>query len=149
MQGPAASLRVAGGIGVLLVALLTACGSDPAPDPDGDAAAGNSHADNDLVIEADAGDGSTPQSWTLTCAGAAEGTHPDPAAACAQLEGMDYPFAPLPEDVACTEQFGGPQTAHVVGVWGGELVDVELSRVDGCRISQWDSLGALLPIPVG
>jgi hypothetical protein len=27
-------------------------------------------------------------------------------------------------------------------------VDLQLSRTDGCRISQWDRLGALLPGPV-
>ena len=152
MQGPAASLRVVGCIGVLL---LTACGSDdPGSDADptgGDAggAAGISQTQNDLAIEADAGDGSAPVSWTLVCAGEAEGTHPDPEAACAHLATLEDPFAPLPEDVACTEQFGGPQTAHVAGVWGGEPVDVQLSRIDGCRISQWDELGPLLPIDVG
>ena len=45
----------------------------------------------------------------------------------------------------CTQQYGGPQTAHVTGRWSGEPVDLELTRVDGCRISQWDSLGPLLP----
>jgi hypothetical protein len=62
---------------------------------------------------------------------------------------MDEPFAPLPSGVACTEQFGGAQTAHVSGVWDGDPVDLELSRSDGCRIAQWDGLGPLLPIPVG
>jgi Subtilisin inhibitor-like len=136
------------------LALLTACGSD---DPGADAdpsgadggAAGISQTQNDLAIEADAGDGSAPVSWTLVCAGEAEGTHPDPEAACAHLETLEDPFAPLPDDVVCTEQFGGPQTAHVAGVWGGEPVDVQLSRVDGCRIGQWDELGPLLPIDVG
>ena len=47
--------------------------------------------------------------------------------------------------MACTEQYGGPQTAHVVGRWSGEPVDLELSRVDGCRISQWDALVPLVP----
>jgi hypothetical protein len=28
-------------------------------------------------------------------------------------------------------------------------VDLELTRVDGCRIAQWDGLGPLLPGPVG
>ena len=70
---------------------------------------------------------------------------PTPQAACAHLAGMDDPFAPLPDDVACTEQYGGPETAHVTGRWGGEPVDLELSRTDGCRIAQWDCLGPLLP----
>jgi hypothetical protein len=51
--------------------------------------------------------------------------------------------------VACTQQYGGPQTANVLGRWAGEPVDVVLSRTDGCRITQWDGLGPLLPGTVG
>jgi hypothetical protein len=154
MQGPAASVRVVGGIGVLLLfALLTACASDEggtagdATGTDG-GAAGISQTQNDLAIDVDPGNGSEPLSWTLVCAGAAEGAHPDPEGACAHLQGLEDPFAPIPADVACTEQYGGPETAHVTGVWGGEPVDLELSRTNGCLISQWASLGPLLAIPV-
>jgi Subtilisin inhibitor-like len=143
-----------------LLALLTACAS-----PSGDAGAGSTtptsdsadpaagggiqQADNDLQVELDRGDGTEPETWTLTCVGFVEGSHPDPEAACEHLKALDDPFAPLPADVACTEQFGGPQTARVLGRWNGRPVDLELSRTDGCRISQWDSLGPLLPGPVG
>ena len=127
------------------LAVTTACAS---ADP-GTEAGGAAPRQNELTIRADAGDGSPAQSWTLACDGAAEGTHPDPAAACTHLQRMDHPFAPLPSDVACTEQFGGPQTAHVTGVWKGDPVDLQLSRTDGCRIGQWNALGPLLPIPVG
>jgi hypothetical protein len=152
MQGPAASLRVVGGIGVLL---LSGCADAPGeagtgsavPDPAADG--GISQAENDLVVEYDAGDGSPLESWSLTCVGSVSGSHPDAEAACAHLAGLDDPFAPLPADVVCTEQYGGPQSAHVAGLWGGDPVDVELSRVDGCRISQWDALGPLLPPTVG
>lgn len=71
------------------------------------------------------------------------------ADACAHLDGMTDPFAPLPADRMSTEQYGGPQTAHVSGRWRGKPVDLEVSRVDGCRISQWDSFGPVLPAPVG
>ena len=133
-----------------LILLTAACarsaeesGSSDAGSPGG--AAGISRAENDLVVRVDRGDGSAPESWTLTCAGTAEGTHPDAAAACAHLQDMADPFAPIPADVACTEQYGGPQTAHIAGVWGGKPVDLEVTRVDGCRISQWDGLIPLLP----
>ncbi|TFV90821.1 hypothetical protein E4P40_06900 [Blastococcus sp. CT_GayMR20] len=156
MQGPAASVRVVGGIAVLLLtAVLGACaGSSPGADGAGGdgsgtsdpaAGGGTSQAENDLVVEYDAGDGSSLESWSLTCAGTVSGSHPDAEAACAHLAGLDDPFASLPADVVCTEQYGGPQSAHVAGLWGGDPVDVELSRVDGCRISQWDALGPLLP----
>ena len=70
-----------------------------------------------------------------------------PQAACDHLAGMPSPFAPLAEDLACTQQYGGPETAHVIGRWGGEPVELELSRVDGCRIAQWDSLVPVVPAP--
>jgi hypothetical protein len=159
MQGPVASLRVAGGIGVLprllltlltLLVLLTGCaqssGNSGAGDDGASAGDGISRAENDLVVRYDAGDGSAPQSWTLACLGTADGTHPDAEAACAHLTATEDPFAPIPDDVACTEQYGGPQSAHVAGLWGGEPVDLEVTRVDGCRIDQWDSLGPLLPV---
>jgi hypothetical protein len=134
-----------------LLVLLPACASRgggstaPTPDSPDPAAGGISQADNDLQVSYDPGDGTEPESWTLTCVGFVEGSHPDPEAACEHLRTMDDPFAPLPADVVCTEQFGGPQTARVLGRWGGEPVDLELSRTDGCRISQWDALGPLLP----
>jgi Subtilisin inhibitor-like len=143
-----------------LLALLTACaspsgdagaGSTPTSSDSADAAAGGGiqQADNDLQVELDRGDGTEPESWTLTCVGFVEGSHPDAEAACEHLKALDDPFAPLPADVACTEQFGGPQTARVLGRWNGQPVDLELSRTDGCRISQWDALGPLLPGPAG
>ena len=123
-------------------------GAPPSGATDDGAAAGISQAENDLRIDVDRGDGSPPESWTLICVGVVEGTHPQAQAACDHLAGMDDPFAPIPEDVMCTEQYGGPETAHVTGRWRGDAVDLELSRVDGCRISQWDSLGPVLPEPV-
>jgi hypothetical protein len=143
-----------------LLALLTACASTSgdagtgagtgSPTSGSDAAAGGiQQADNDLQVELDRGDGTEPETWTLTCVGVVEGSHPDAEAVCAHLTSLDDPFAPLPADVVCTEQFGGPQTARVLGRWNGEPVDLELSRTDGCRISQWDALGPLLPGPVG
>ncbi|MEX5719692.1 SSI family serine proteinase inhibitor [Geodermatophilus maliterrae] len=104
---------------------------------------------DELVVEVDRGDGSPLERYTLTCGEVPGGDHPDPRAACAHLAAMDDPFAPLAVGRLCTEQYGGPQTARVTGTWRGAGVDLALSRTDGCRISQWDSLGPLLPGPVG
>jgi hypothetical protein len=129
-----------------LVTLLALSACAPAPGEgdaaapgtsDGSSADGVSRPENDLVVSVDRGDGS------------AQGTHPDAEAACAHLRALDNPFAPLPADVACTEIYGGPQSAHITGRWDGEAVDLEVTRVDGCRIAQWDSLGVLLAVPVG
>jgi Subtilisin inhibitor-like len=141
----------------LALAVLTACagpgqGQGPAPtggDDGGAAGGGTSQADDDLQVTVDRGDGSAPEEWTLSCGGSVEGSHPEAEAACAHLAGLEDPFTPLPVDVVCTEQYGGPQTAHVIGRWSGEEVDLELSRSDGCRIAQWDALGPFLPVPVG
>ena len=146
-------------IPLLLLVLLTACGGgedtaqdapgSPPASPADDALAGSDPALNDLVVTQDLGDGSPPQRWTLVCAGAVSGDHPQAEAACAHLIAIEDPFAPLPTDQMCTEVYGGPQTAAVSGVWNGEPVDLELSRSNGCQISQWDSLGPLLPGPAG
>ncbi|WP_347060493.1 SSI family serine proteinase inhibitor [Blastococcus sp. HT6-30] len=133
----------------LLVLAACASGSGAAGGTDGGAASGISQADDHLRIEVDRGNGSPPQTWTLRCAGVVAGSHPQAEAACAHLEGMSDPFAPVPGDAMCTEQYGGAQTARITGTWRGTPVELELSRVDGCRIAQWDALGPVLPVPVG
>jgi hypothetical protein len=134
-----------------LLALGSACAAQPTSAGSSPSASGSSSsADADsLVIEVDQGDGSPVQRWTLTCGASAGGTHPDAQAACDQLARMSDPFAPIPADRMCTQIYGGPQTAHVTGRWRGDAVDLELSRVDGCRVSQWNDLGPVLPGPVG
>ncbi|MGY1616357.1 SSI family serine proteinase inhibitor [Geodermatophilus sp. SYSU D00691] len=126
---------------LLLAALLLAgcAGADGGPD------AGAPAQLDQLEVVLARGDGTPAQTWTLVCGGGVAGDHPAAAAACTHLEGLDDPFAPLPADAVCTEQYGGPQTAHVTGRWRGEPVDRQLSRVDGCPIAQWDALGPLLP----
>ena len=63
-------------------------------------------------------------------------------AAAAGLRPAD--FEPTAADIACTEQFGGPQTATVSGSLEGERVEGGFSRRDGCEIARWDKLAALL-----
>lgn len=53
-------------------------------------------------------------------------------------------FEPVPDDVACTQIFGGPQTARVTGTLRGTPVDARFSRTDGCEIARWDAVAALL-----
>ena len=159
---PSGAVRRLSGVRTLcpllaLLVLLPGCASGgsggtaapPSDTADPAAGGGISQADNDLQVEYDPGDGTEPQSWTLTCVGFVEGSHPDAEAACAHLTTLEEPFAPLLPDLRCTEQYGGPQTARVLGRWNGEEVDLELSRVDGCHISQWDALGPLLAEPAG
>jgi hypothetical protein len=134
---------------LLLLLLLPACGAtsagsaapDGSPAQDALAAAGR----GELTVEVDLGDGSAVQSWTLTCDGAVGGSHPRAEAACAHLQSLEAPFAPLRADAVCTEIYGGPQTARVLGQWKGEPVDLELARSNGCLMSQWDGLVPLVP----
>ena len=124
--------------------VMTACGSVGGGGIS-DAATSAGAAERNLVVEYEPGDGTPVQRYTLVCGDEAEGEHPEPAAACARILRMDAPFEPLAPDRICTEQYGGPQTARVTGTWQGEEVDLELSREDGCAISQWDALVPLVP----
>lgn len=79
----------------------------------------------------------------------AGGTHPVARQACerlGQLEGETAdPFAPVPGDAMCTQQFGGPATARVTGTWQGRTIDSSFDRTNGCEIGRWNSLRPVLP----
>ena len=98
-----------------------------------------------LVVEVRDGSARPVDRLSLSC-DRPGGSHPDPARACAGLARERQPFAAPPPDAACTQVYGGPQTATVRGTYRGEPVTLHLSRADGCRTAQWDRLGALLPV---
>ena len=130
-------------LALLPLLLVVACsGPDTVSAPPA-SPAGSPAAATSLVVEVVTTPGAAPIRWTLTC-DPPGGDHPAPEAACRVLAAAPAPFAPVPADALCTQQYGGPQTATVRGTYRGEPVDLALSRVDGCRISQWDALGALL-----
>jgi hypothetical protein len=94
-------------------------------------------------------DGARPAdrvTWTLRC-NPAGGTLARPAVACRKLAlGGSRMFAPLPRDIVCTEIYGGPQVARVVGLVRGKRVWATFSRTNGCHISRWNSVSPwLLP----
>lgn len=99
-----------------------------------------------------AGPASTPTVYTLTC-DPPGGDHPDPQAACAALEeamaAPVNPLDPVPATQACTEIYGGDQTALVEGTIDGQAVRAEMSRVNGCEIARWDALVDVLVEPGG
>ena len=86
--------------------------------------------------------------WTLRCSPAG-GTLPARARACSRLGTMDAPFVPVPDGVACTQIFGGPQEALVRGSYRGRKVWTRFNRRDGCEISRWNRHAFLFPINVG
>lgn len=78
--------------------------------------------------------------WTLRC-DPPRGTLPRPRVACRKLAaGGPKLLAPVPADTACTEIYGGPQKARVVGTVTGKRVWATLTRVNGCEIARWDRL---------
>lgn len=88
----------------------------------------------------------SPLTAQLTC-GPAIGSLPDNEAACMVLgsENGRAALDPVPADAMCTELYGGPAEARIVGMVAGEPVDARLSRVNGCEIERWQVLSALLP----
>ncbi|GIU93773.1 MAG: hypothetical protein KatS3mg012_0230 [Gaiellaceae bacterium] len=91
---------------------------------------------------------STPIVWTLRC-DPARGTLPRPARACARLAaGGPKLFAPVPPDMACTEIYGGPQVARVVGTVKGTRIWTTFTRANGCEIDRWQRLSPWL-LPAG
>ena len=139
-------------LALLAVLPVLACSTDdPAPGTAQPTTAPVDGPPTQLQISVDRGDGST-STLTLTC-DPPGGDHPDPEAACAVLDAAaslpTNPLEPVPPDVACTEIYGGPQTAVVEGTIDAEPVLVEFSRVDGCEIDRWDAVIPLLAEPAG
>ncbi|MEV7281911.1 SSI family serine proteinase inhibitor [Streptomyces sp. NPDC093111] len=108
-----------------------------------------SSPDSLTVVVADAGSPEADGTFRLECGGTPGGTHPAAENACKRLEefaaaGVN-PFAPVPADQMCTQQYGGPATAHITGDWQGRSIDARFSRGNGCEISRWENLRPVLP----
>ncbi len=97
-----------------------------------------------LTIVVHPGEGAAARTWTLRC-GPAGGTLPRAAAACTKLAALRAPFAPTPRGIACTQVYGGPQTARVRGVFRGAKVDATFGLGDGCEIRRFMRVGFLFP----
>jgi hypothetical protein len=89
------------------------------------------------------------RSWTLLC-NPAGGSLQRPARACTRLVvGGVKLFAPLPKNAVCTEIYGGPQQARVVGTVKGKPVRATFSRTNGCEIARWQRISPWLVPPGG
>ncbi|MFO7573343.1 MAG: SSI family serine proteinase inhibitor [Gaiellaceae bacterium] len=94
-------------------------------------------------------DGSTPTVWTLRC-NPSRGTLTRPAVACRRLAaGGPKLFAPIPPSTVCTEIYGGPQVARVVGTVKGTRIWTTLTRTNGCEIARWSRVSPWLLPPGG
>lgn len=139
------------GTAVVLALALTGCGSTSSGGPTTSAPGASTPAGGgptSLTITAQASPDAAAKTWTLTC-DPPGGSHPDAAAACAQLAAAEKPFAPLPKNVACTEIYGGPQMATVTGTYRGEPVDASFNRTNGCEIARWDKIATVLVLQGG
>lgn len=97
----------------------------------------------DLTVRVDDGSG-TVSTWTLSC-DPPGGDHPQPDVACGVLGAVGVQvLVPQREAVACTEIYGGDETATIEGTYGGREVGAEYSRTNGCEIAQWDLLQPVL-----
>jgi hypothetical protein len=91
------------------------------------------------------GSGHTPRkTYTLTCIPTG-GTLPRRADACRRLARLKAPFAQTPQNVACTQIYGGPQKALVTGRFRGRSVRASFNRRDGCQIDRWNRVAFLFP----
>ena len=88
-----------------------------------------------------------PAATELTVRVDPDGDGPKPAKeaqsrSAAGLRAAD--LAPVPDDVACTQQFGGPETATITGTLDGREVDARFARNNGCEIARWKKVAPLL-----
>jgi hypothetical protein len=87
--------------------------------------------------------------WTLHCAPPG-GSLERPGRACTRLAaGGTKLFAPLRPDTVCTEIYGGPQKARVVGTVDGKRVWTTFTRRNGCEIDRWRRISPWLVPPGG
>lgn len=108
------------------VALLAGCGEDDEP------AATPAASVADLTIEVEPGG----KRATVLC---------DVDTDCPEVAALDPKvFEPTAGNVACTQQYGGPEQATVKGTFKGEPVDAQFSRENGCEIARWEDATPLL-----
>lgn len=96
------------------------------------------YAPSALVLGVTAGDdtatGTVLRAVTLVCAPTPGGTHPNPAAACAELRanaaGLDALAAPEP-GTACTREWN-PMTVTADGVWQGQRLNYAYTFGNPC-----------------
>ena len=130
-------MRIAAAL--LACLLLAACGEDdeqpvatPSPEP-------AALADLKVVVDPDGDQSRPPRRLAIRC------SSPDDSPGCEAVSKIERKtFEPTPGNVACTQQFGGPQTATVTGTLRGEPVDSKFSLANGCEISRWRDAAAIL-----
>ena len=90
------------------------------------------------------GKGGPSRSWTLRCAPPG-GSLPNARRACARLQRLERPFAPVPRGAVCTMIYGGPAEGLVRGYLHGRRVRAAFSLSGGCEIERWRRVRFLFP----
>jgi hypothetical protein len=116
------------------LALLAGCGEED--DTEQPASAPPKLAELTITVKTD--EGAEPKTTEVTCAA------PEDSEVCQALAALDPDtLKPVPGNVACTQQYGGPETATIKGTLNGEPVDASFSRVNGCEITRWNTAKAV------
>jgi hypothetical protein len=123
-----------------VAAALAGCGSSDTPSGSSGASASAKLADLVVTVDNDGARGAgTPRRLELTC------DDPRDSIACGAAAGVsEADLAPAPKNVACTQIFGGPETATITGTLRGNAVDASFSRTNGCEVSRWQHVQPLL-----
>lgn len=116
--------------------LAAGCGSD---DDEEQPAAAPALADLRVKVDRDGKGGEPAETTTVRCSSSGESPQCEKVAALRLAD-----LAPASGVTACTELYGGPQTATITGSLRGERVDLSFSRVNGCEIARWDAARPLL-----
>jgi hypothetical protein len=130
----------------ILALLVAGCGE---PTDDASNAGGSPQQTDSLKLEVRARAGADAQSATLRCGQSPEATGyiTDAAAACKVVDASKHVLIHGPPDnIACTEIYGGPQQARITGAIDGQRVDLEVTRENGCEIALWDELEQILDV---
>jgi hypothetical protein len=125
------------------VALLSACGGQADSDAGGGSGPDPEAATRLQVSFRPSGSDGEAISALLTCAPPG-GDHPRAEQACLALEANADALQPIAGDVACTEIYGGPETAKVSGMFQGRRIRARFNRTNGCEIDRWERLAPLL-----
>jgi hypothetical protein len=126
---------------VLVLACLAAFGAAGCGGDDEQSVAPTSLADVTVTVDSDGHGSAKSKTASVKCGPASDSRE---CAALAELK--PEVFESVPGDIACTQQYGGPETATVKGTFRGEAVDAEFSRVNGCEIARWDKLSPVLAV---
>ena len=116
---------------LLAATVLAACGADD------EQPAASAPADTTRLTVVVTGAGPDPVRIALRCGGS------DPCDQ-AQLDKLAAVAEPDDPARACTQQYGGPEEAHLSGTLEGRPVDVTVTRSNGCGIADYEALFAAL-----